>query len=264
MLTKRWQLLSAFAGGCLCSGVIVALWMLDGGGPDPRPQPDRGTSPLAHVVQPLDVAPSDPPAVAVPSRSADVEVALEAPVETGRSLAEIVAGLEAEYRRGASPPPIVATRRSEPEPEPAPAPAAIAPPVPTATVALASPAGPASVAPAAALPPASPSPTVAQPVAVLAPANDAPADVERVEREREARQRDATIASVYQAELYQQQQLAMLQYLALILQSRQTENWPAPAVPSHAAFRRSPTFSFPLTNPDNPWGFDLPKPVLAK
>jgi hypothetical protein len=203
---------------------------------------------------PLDVAPA-----AVPERTAMPVAAPAEAEETGRSLAEVLASLEAEYRKAAPTTPVAPARPGESEPVAAPqvlvsnAPVATVAPLPSATVT--------SVSTSAALSPAAP-PTVTRPVAALPPTEDTRARPEAPDPDPDRRLRDAYIASIYEAELYRQQQLALLQYLALISQSRESGRL-APA-PSRPLPRPSPTFSFPLTNPNNPWGFQFPPTVLAK
>jgi hypothetical protein len=206
---------------------------------------------------PADDTPLEAAPAAVPERTAMPVAAPAEPEETGRSLAEVLAGLEAEYRKAAPTTPVAPARTGESEPVAAPqvlasnAPVVTVAPLPSATVT--------SVATSAALPPAAP-PTVTRPVA-LPPTEDTRARPEAPDPDQDRRLRDAYIASIYEAELYRQQQLALLQYLALISQSRESGRVAAPSRPLP---RPSPTFSFPLTNPNNPWGFQFPPTVLAK
>lgn len=81
------------------------------------------------------------------------------------------------------------------------------------------------------------------------------------------------VGSVHQGDVVQVQQLAVLQYMQLLalsqvglapvsapLHPKQVRSV-SPAAP---AARRAPAFPSSITNPDNPWGFDFPPPVLAK
>jgi hypothetical protein len=272
MLAKRWHLVSAFAGGCLCTGLLVVVLHDDQSTPAPSAR-EQGASTAAPVEltppsattldQPSEdaaTAPTGTAVVAAPAPPVD-------PADAGRSVAEVLAQLEASYRAGLAPPPSVveALQALAPPaavtPPPSPAPAApsalaVAPPQPAAGAPGSAAATPAPVAPSAS----------AVAVALAdAPTPLAPSAAQPLAEDREARERAAYLASALQFELYQQQQLAMLQYLALIAQTSP----PPPQGPSGQASprfppRRSPSFNFPLTNPSNPWGFDLPPTVLAK
>jgi hypothetical protein len=87
-------------------------------------------------------------------------------------------------------------------------------------------------------------------------------------------QQNVYVGNVHQGDLYyQSQQVAMLQYLQLLaLASSGPVVAPPPTRPSRHATqtprqlrtRRAPAFPSSITNPDNPWGFDFPPPVLAK
>jgi hypothetical protein len=144
MLAKRWHLLTAFGGGCLSTVLLVVVWRADGGTPEPREGRNLRSS-QHEVVVPTASEPSDatvePAPVAAPKPTAGA--ASEPAPESGRSLAEVLARLEAEYRER------VAAARSadaqatgepsieEPPPvAPAPAAVAVAPPVAVAPVAV--------------------------------------------------------------------------------------------------------------------------------
>src|SRR5688572_13558905 len=103
MLAKRWHVLTAFAGGCL-STVLVVVWRADGGVAEPRDGRDRASEHEAVVPTPTaepSVAPIESAPAAAPT--SDVRVASEPASESGESLAEVLARLEAEYReRGAA------------------------------------------------------------------------------------------------------------------------------------------------------------------
>jgi hypothetical protein len=260
MLTRRWQLVSAFAGGCLSSGVIAIVWAAKDDG-EGTAHLSRSTARPIYVMLPADDTPLEAAPAAVPERTAMPVAAPAEPEETGRSLAEVLASLEAEYRKAAPTTPVAPARPGESEPVAAPQ--VLASNAPVATVAALPSATVTSVATSAALPAAAP-PTVTRPVAALPPTEDARARPEAPDpdQDQDRRLRDAYIASIYEAELYRQQQLALLQYLALISQSRESGRLAPP--PSRPLPRPSPTFSFPLTNPNNPWGFQFPPTVLAK
>lgn len=74
------------------------------------------------------------------------------------------------------------------------------------------------------------------------------------------------LGSVSQTDVYQLelQQLALLQYMQLLALSPAARF----AAPRHAhrgaAAPRAPAFTSTLTNPDNPWGFTFPPPMLVK
>jgi hypothetical protein len=77
---------------------------------------------------------------------------------------------------------------------------------------------------------------------------------------------EVRIGSVHHGDVHQVQQLVVLRYLALLgplspapdaTPARPTRGATAPA-------RRVTAFPGSVTNPDNPWGFDFPPPVLAK
>jgi hypothetical protein len=183
----------------------------------------------------------------------------------------VLARLEAEYReRVAAARSAGAPSADEPPPvgaAAAPSAIAVAPPVAVAPSAVALPTP--AAAPTAVAPPA-----VAQPVAppaVVAPAEPSPvfAAVAMPERREDSAQeadraaRDLYIANLYQMEAYQRQQLAILGYMELLSQSS-SGSVSAPSRAPGRSSARSPSFTFPLTNPNNPWGFNLPPTVLAK
>lgn len=266
MLAKRWHLLTAFGGGCLSTVLLVVVWRADGGTPEPRERRDL-RAPQHEVVEPTTPELSDATVEPAPIAATKPEAgAVSEPAsESGRSLAEVLARLEAEYReRVAAARSADALATEEPSTDaplpvaPAPAAIAVAPPVAVAPVAVA----PLPVAPAAVAPPAAPpAVTPSEPGPVLAAVAMPPREARAEEADRAAR--DLYLANLYQMEAYQRQQLAILGYLELLSQT--PANVPSSRrapVPSTA--RRSPSFSFPLTNPDNPWGFNHPPPVLAK
>jgi hypothetical protein len=72
------------------------------------------------------------------------------------------------------------------------------------------------------------------------------------------------VGDVHHGDVNHIQQIAVLQYLQLLAQP------PHGPVAPHALARRGGTnrhvrpFSLPLTDPNNPWGFDFPPTVLVK
>jgi hypothetical protein len=266
MLAKRWHVLAAFGGGCLSTVLIVAVWRADGEAPE-RPDGRERREPLHDVVVSTTPEPSvttaDIPNVATPT--SDAPVAGEPAPESGQPLADVLAKLEAEYRERL----VVASARQPPSNE-APPPAAAAPaplaiepaPAPPPAVALAPRTSPAAAPPAVATPAPAASAAPAEPSSVLA----AVARPEREERREDADRaaRDLYIANLYQMEAYQRQQLAILGYLELLSQSSTGNLASPPRGVARPDTRRSPSFSFPLTNPNNPWGFTHPPTVLAK
>jgi hypothetical protein len=266
MVATRLHLLSAFAGGCLCTAVLVVVWR--GSADAPTAPKDRTEStpsldsPPSPVVEPSSPA-ADAVALAAPKAEPTEVARLPAPPpEPGRSVAEVLARLEEAYREGmtAAAPREAPTEERETEPRPAEAPPGSSRPA-TAVARTVPSAATASTAPAAA-----PLPTTLESTA----APSAPTGVLSVNDARPRRdpaddvKRDVAIA-VYQAEEYQRRQLLILQYLELLSQqSRDGDVAPPPRASRPGTTRRSPAFSFPLTNPDNPWGFDLPPTVLVK
>jgi hypothetical protein len=268
MLAKRWHVLTAFAGGCVSTVLIVVVWRADGGIAEPREERDR--APVHETVVPKEpeprVAAVEP--VPVPPPTADAKAAGEPAPESGRSVAEVLAQLEVEYRER-----VLAARAAgapsagEPLPvgaTPAPSAIAVAPAVAVAPPAVTLPTAAPAVAPPAVAPPVAPP-------AVVAPAEPSPvfAAVAMPERREDPAQaadraaRDLYLANLYQMEAYQRQQLAILGYLELLSQSSSGNVTSTPRAPARSS-SRSPSFSFPLTNPNNPWGFNLPPTVLAK
>jgi hypothetical protein len=268
MVAARLPLLSAFAGGCLCTAVLVALGRTEDREAD-VPAPRGGTVQSHDVTAPPSrAATPDPTHVASlepsttsaakpqrePAPRAD-DVAEASP--PGDSVADVLARLEAGYRErliAKEPPTDVATSAVP----------AVTAPAPTAAPVTLAAGRPQDGTPAAA-----PAPTALAAVPVATAAAAAPpsvaADAAQVkDHDARERERDLYLASLYRAEAYQRQQLVVLQYLELLSQSRALPPESSPRAPRSLATRRSPSFSFPLTNPDNPWGFDLPPTVLVK
>jgi hypothetical protein len=262
MLARHLHLLSAFAGGCVTTVVLVVVVLRAGGGAPPGPA-ERAPAPREDevVLTPADATSSAPDVAPLPeptpAKAAQQYATPPAPhddgeaAERGDSVADVLARLEAGYRERMS----AVERPTPPLTDDTTSDAATAEPTapPRASAALAAAAPP----PAAAAPPAAAGP---EPISVLAAAADAQ---KREDRAREL-ERELYLASLYRAEEYQQRQLVVLQYLELLAQSRSGTPVPSPRAPRNVTARRSPSFSFPLTNPDNPWGFDLPPTVLAK
>jgi hypothetical protein len=281
MLVKRMPLLLVFAGGCLSGAVLIGFVHAD-------PESTRASKPMkplqAHAVtlaqasDHRDVqhrsvsgasAVTGEPEVAAPSPER-IEPKDDAAPESGTSLTEVLARLEATYRAGlaAAPAPQVVP---PPAPEPA-APVVAAAPVSSAVaVAAPMPAAPPAELPAVApksvhVPVPPPASLPSDPAHVVAARDEAPpgnvhvGDVNNV-----------NIASVHLGDVVQVQQLALLQYmqlLALTPGAGVAASRPGIAPPAHAQRRhlprRPPPFSTSLTDPNNPWGFDFPPTVLAK
>jgi hypothetical protein len=68
---------------------------------------------------------------------------------------------------------------------------------------------------------------------------------------------------VHHGDVNHVQQLAILQYFQLLALPPQTR-FSTPAQSPRGGTRHVRPYSFPLTNPDNPWGFDFPPTVLVK
>src|SRR6185503_8203930 len=79
---------------------------------------------------------------------------------------------------------------------------------------------------------------------------------------------NTNVANVNQGTVVQSQDLALLQYVQLLALSPNAglaSPAPSPARRPRGTTNRHVTpFSMPLTNPDNPWGFDFPPTVLVK
>jgi hypothetical protein len=294
MLTKRVPLLSVFAGGCLSGAVAVAL--LRG-----NAQPPVNAGPAAHAQQaaavPLPATPADateasvPEAAAAPApdptsetrltgaprptsavtsqQSAAIDGGDEAAPGPTRSVADILLHLESAYRqqltetaRVAAPPAASATPPAEvavrepPAPEQAPIAAALAGALPTSAKE--------SETPAARPRELEPPPPIALREASAGASVVYTGNV----------QQNIHVGDVVQTDVYQLQQLAVLQYLQLLALSPHSR-FTSPAAPvrgagtrergvRHAPSRSKPAFPSSITNPENPWGFSFPPPMLAK
>jgi hypothetical protein len=265
MFTKRLPLLSAFAGGCLSSAVVLGLW-LRGNGAAPAPQ-EAAIAPPQAPVGALGAAPDRTPVAEVePASVVAVEPSVAKPTdegaapevtESGSSVAEVLARLEQAYRQE-----LDAAPAPELPPTPAKDPAVtIAPPqvVANPQPAVANPqpvvANPQPVV-------ANPQPAVANPQPVVAVANPQPAvaNIGNVEQ-------NVHVGNVHQGDTYKVEQVAVLQYVPqyipfvpLVPSAR-----PAPVQPSRRVMsRRTPASPTALMNPENPWGFDFPPTVLVK
>lgn len=218
----------------------------------------------------------------------------EPPTESGSSVADVLGHLESSYRQALavaalSDAPsasnadraVIPTSRSagrnmaDREPDAPQAPTVSETPAPTVTGTPPH-TGPAREEAVAALadgaaPPKSPRPpdpqnaplAAAEPPAVAPPPDDP--------RPRDAYVGDArpniyvgNVGNIYQGDVYQVQQLAVLQYVQL-LAPLAFAGLAAPVnIPRGMATRRSTPFPSSLTNPDNPWGFNFHPPVLVK
>ncbi|HYJ10444.1 MAG TPA: hypothetical protein VEX18_15575 [Polyangiaceae bacterium] len=277
MLVKRLPLLLVFAGGCLSGAALIGFVRSE---PDsaraPRPMDvsDRRALSFAPTAERMDrddhEAANAAPEIAAASPKKIEPNGGEPPPESGTSLADVLAGLEATYRER-----LVASQVREPARPPAPEPvapavtaASVSPPVAAAApvpaaVALVEPPAPPKSVPV----PAAPAPSVESEAArVVASRDDA--------RSRAVHVGDVNhvnIGSVHLGDVVQVQQLALLQYMQLLaLTPRAHVAAPgagiAPPVqaPRRQLPRRPPPFSTSLTDPNNPWGFDFPPTVLAK
>jgi hypothetical protein len=266
MLAPRLSLLSVFAGGCLSGAVAVAFVSRSAEVPSAR-----GATPPRLERRPV-VEPAP--------RSVSVEVAPQAPAlptETrhadpadsdGPSVADVLSRLENAYRAQ------LAAETTSKAPEPVePPPAAAAEPIPAKPVG-AMPAEPVAAPAAVVASKAEPQIEASRPGAPASTPREVPAPTlvhsGNVDR-------SVQIGTLVQGNVYQLQELAYLQYLQLLtLSSPQTWVVASPQSPSvHARTappeqrfrsltRRKPAFPDSITNPDNPWGFDFPPPMLAK
>jgi len=288
MLARHLPLLWVFAGGCV-SGATLIIFFRDDGGSDPSPKEQRASEQATE--------PSVPPAVVVsavqddtPSIEAEVVEAASpsdatapdddsASESDGTSVADVLARLEAAYREGLA------------AAAPAPAPAASA-------------AAPAPAATAPAPQPAAPAPTLAAAPTTAPPAAAPEAPVASLDNAKagdvhigDVNQNTTNVENLHQGDAYMLQQLAYLQYVQSFplwagAQVAANPQDTRPGVPPRGAWfvastngangangarfvvsanlgqgtttRGSPTFSFPIINPDNPWGYDFPPPVLVK
>jgi hypothetical protein len=275
MSATRLPLLGAFAGGCLSAAVLFVVWQAssdDVPAPKERARSVELVAPAvaARIAEPpppvREVVKLDSPAPAASDRvSAELE-----PAPTGSAVSDILTDLEAAYRQR-----LIAAARAEAaaanEPTPARASTTAAPAEPREIVTRAA----APVSPAVV--PAAVAPTVVAPAAVALvapsePAAVAPAPVAQVDSRPPAVHfgdinQNTYVTNVRQGDVYViQQQIAMMQYMQLLGASAglaQPANFPRGGLPQAA--QRPPFRQFPstLTNPDNPWGFNLAPPNLV-
>jgi hypothetical protein len=257
MLARRLPLLWTFAGGCLSGAVLIGSWP---GESETLPTPKQQD--VVHRSNDAPSPPSAPPRA--PTGAAEERETPDdtrgARTEPGSSVADVLMRLETAYRQGLS--------AAAPVETPAPA-AEQLPAVPpeTATIAEAPPREQTAAALAArATPPKSAPEVVAQ--AAAAPPDPAPVlAVRDVAGPRDIHVGDVHqnthIGNVHQGDVNNVQQLALLQYFQLLALPPQTRFSP-PAQGSRRGTRHVAPYSFPLINPDNPWGFDFPPTVLVK
>jgi hypothetical protein len=272
MFTKRMPLLSAFAGGCLSSAVVLGLWLRGNGG-EPGPQELSLVPPQAALVEARSSAPDRAPVADVePAPVADVEpapvvavepsvakpaddVAATEAIEPGSSVADVLARLEQAYREELNtlPAPELPTPASKDKAVANPQPA-VANPQPA--VANPQPAV-ANLQPAV----ANPQPAVANPQPVVANPQPAVANIGNVEQ-------NVHVGNVHQGDAYQVEQVAVFQYVPQYIPFVPLVPSSRPAAPVQQSrrvmSRRTPASPTALMNPDNPWGFDFPPTVLVK
>ena len=203
--------------------------------------------------------------------------------DPGSSVADVLGHLEASYRAALA---VADVRDAHSSATRAPTPVAAPEAEPSAPERMAAahvPPPPVSEPPAGE-PPASPTATQAQPVVALgaaapaangAPDTDTSAPVAAAPpasrgddppRGLEAAPANININNVYQGNVYQIQQLAVLQYIQLLAQS------PGAGLAAQARasasrpgmVRTASRFPTTLTNPDNPWGFNFSPLNLVK
>lgn len=282
MSAVRLSLMSAFAGGCLCSAVVFGLWQVaEGASASEAKQPRRSQRAVAvataATAAPLVVDSPPPPAVSVATEPAhagkaepatsEASAALDnsGPAPAGSAVSDILMGLEAAYRARVG-------ARAEPAPVPAasaiaavePAPAAVAPPLAAPPIAAppVAPVVPVAVPVAVAAPPdvrtAALAPAAVAPLpAYAAPSAPAPSTVHYGDVNQ-----NTYITNVRQGDLYliQMQQLAMLQYMQMMGASSGIAA-PPRFVGGGGGHQRFPSG---ITNPDNPWGFQFSPPNLVR
>jgi len=313
MLGTRLTQLWPFAVGCLSGAVLIGFWR--GDAESARfSMPEGALVRTAEASVPATVTASavqesasskDAPVAptAEPARSSNdaSDTGAVAPAEPGSSVADVLIGLEAAYRRGLAVAPVDAPATAGDAVTPtasdqSAAAASIAPPVSTAVaeapsrevparaetaVALVAPVAPPPSAPALetaqnAAPAAAPRTTPAAPERVLAVREEPPPRVIYVGDVQQNTyvgdvQQNTYLGEVHQGDVYLlQQQLALLQYLQLLGLSASPQLTSPAHRPRDArthrgmVTRRPSSFSFPLTDPNNPWGFDFPPTVLVK
>jgi hypothetical protein len=258
MLARRLPLLWTFAGGCLSSAVLIGFLPGETAtleSPKKRGVVDRNAEAFSPPIAPPVAAKN-----AAEERATPDDDASGARAEPGSSVADVLMRLEAAYRQGLSAaapvdaPPLAAEHAPAVPPEPATI--AEAPPrnVP-AREAAAAVVAQAAVAPAADAAPVLAARDVAAPrdIHVAGPRDVHVGDVHQ----------NTHVGNVHQGDVNLVQQIAVLQYFQLLTLPTQTRFSP-PAQSPRKRTRHVAPYSFPLTNPDNPWGFDFPPTVLVK
>jgi hypothetical protein len=288
MLAQRLPPLWVFAGGCLSGALLLSWWHEDAAStaarratpleppaevaelPSAAPLPAVSDATEATSAQPAAPPHSETGTTPGAERGHDTSTSdargvkdgndaahPDAGTESGSSVAEVLARLEAAYRQNQPPTPA-------PQTLPSAAPAvttapAVTPPAPVAVAAAPVAPPPAAVAP-------TPAPTIVylpQVAAVAAPAS-VPADAPSHAADSAAsRPSNVSIGTLHQGDVYQvQQQLALLQYMQYLPLMPYAGYGTAPYAASPHAPRQAPPRRVPypttLTNPDNPWGYDFP------
>ncbi len=288
MSAIRLPVLSAFAGGCLCSAVLFGVWRADSGASTPATKQQR-----PHDVELVTAAVAAPSAAqphdlfagvaaehvrngaGEPTSPATQPLDSAEPEPTGSAVSVVLMNLEAAYRARVAPTaPMPASTQeravaaagtdnaavpTEPPPQTGPQPvAAVIPISPAPAVA------PAAFAPAPFVAPVAPPPPIAAAPAYVAQADSPPSEVHI----GDVNQNTYNITNVRQGDLYliqmqqmqQMQQLATLQYLQLLGMSSGVA---APAQRVRGARAQSTPFRSTITNPDNPWGLHFSPPNLV-
>lgn len=265
MDAKRLQLLGAFAAGC-----VATLAFIGSRGTDAETKPKDGVevrTEMPHAIAASLVDSADNSVrVDAPAKVANAEGEGDAKTESGSSVAEVLERLEAAYReefgREKAAREEAAVLHADPE-QTASIAAEIAAGAPIATAAEVAPAPSVAATPAATadLVAAAPAPTP-----VLVAQSDAPPRTETTGNSHAAdTPRNITVGGLHPGDAYAlQQQLALIQYIQLLTRSQQGTVAAPSQTSRQLGQRRPPAFSMNLTNPDNPWGFDFPPPVLVK
>jgi hypothetical protein len=287
MLAQRLPPLWVFAGGCLSGALLLSWWHEDAVSTAakrsspleppaevaelPSAEPLTAVSDAAEetTAEPAAPPPSDTGVThgaehghdAITSDTRAVKDGNDAAhpdagTESGSSVSEVLARLEAAYRQN---------QPAAPAPQTLPAAGPSVTPAPTVTppAPIAAAAAPVAPPPVAVAPPPAPAVVYLPPVAVAAPAS-APADAPSHAADSAAsRASSVSIGTLHQGDVYQvQQQLALLQYMQYLPLLPYAGYGAAPYAASPHAPRQAPPRRVPypstLTNPDNPWGYDFP------
>jgi len=292
MLARRLPLIWVFAGGCISGAALLGIFRSEDQAVTPPKEENHRARTAERSVPAMaasdaieDDTIADEPAVAeAPSPVDDGNG--DAPAEAGSSVADLLARLEAAYREGLA----AAATESAPASTSTAMPAAEAPVREEPAVVAAAPVPvplPAPAAPPVSTPPAA---APAEPAAVVAAADTARQGDVHI---GDVNQNTTNIGNLQQGDLYLLQQLAYIQYfrpVPVAVDARASAPTPAARgassgfsahfvasgknqnpqffVSVNGGHRVStpgaPTFSFPIINPDNPWGYDFPPPVLVK